>query len=183
MHVLNYLFMISFDSLFSIFLVLNSVVFIWRIIWDTQDLYLKSNSYLNSIISITISFLLILYIKSSQVKSLSYETNTKSNSRLNKSKVKLFILVFGFANANQWRGVWNITLLYTQESSIGIFTIGFLSIACLIAMNRLCALVSVPYAINKDNAQLAYQIHPFSNKSNNYLKLNEYNVIFDFLKY
>lgn len=165
--------MISFDCIFSIFIVLNLVIFVWRIIWDTQDLYLKSNSYLNSIISILISFMLILYIKSKQIKSLKNEKKLSYKAR---SKIKFFILVFGFANVNQWRGVWNLTLIYTNESVIGIFTIGVLSIVCLIAMNRLCALISVPFILNRDCAQLAYQIHPFSNKSNKYLKLNEYNV-------
>lgn len=170
-----------FDSVFSIFIVLNLVVFIWRIIWDIQDIYLEHGKYLSSFVSIFISFLIMLYVKACQVKN-QHNLEDPSNSWKNKAKIKFFIIIFSFANINQWRGVWYLTLYYTDESEIGVYTIGTLSIIGLIAMNRLCALLSVPFSLSEDNAQLAYQIHPFTSKSNKYLKLNEYNVILFFFQ-
>ena len=170
--MLNYVLMLGFDCIFSIFLILNLVVFIWRIIWDTQDIFFDQDKYfISAISSIIISFFLMLYVKTSQVKAQYKDTlqNSKQKSWKNKAKLKFFIIVFSFVNINQWRGVWYLTLYYTNQSQLGVFTIGLLSVVGLIAMNRLCALISVPYILNKDCAQLA---------SNNYLKLNEYNVGF-----
>ncbi|CAF0709202.1 unnamed protein product [Brachionus calyciflorus] len=180
----RYLFMLGFDCLFSIFLVLNLVIFIWRIIWDYQDLYYKNSikdiaiqrQCISSIISVLGSFLLMFYVKKKQVQSLLDENLHKNKKWQHKAKIKFFIILFSFANINQWRGVWNLTLLITDNSVIGIFTIGILSICGLMFMNRFCALISVPYILNKDCAQLAYQINPSSNKSNNYLKLDDYNI-------
>lgn len=174
----NYLFMICFDCFFTIFVVLNLVVFVWRIIWDTQDLYLKNNYYLNAIISILISFFIIFYIKYKQFESFKYDRYKNKSSGSVKTKIKLFIIIFSFANINHWRGIWNFTLIYTNQSVIGIFSIGLISIICLVVMNRLCVLMSVPFMLNKDCMQVAYQVSPSSNKNDNYLKLEDYRVLF-----
>lgn len=166
----NRLFMLTFDTIFSTVVVTNLVVFVWRIIWDTQDLYLKSNLYLNSVISIALSFSLIFYIKYKQFVSF------KRNDYMGKCEIKLFIILFSFANINHWRGVWNFTLAYTDHSLIGVSLIGAISILGLLFMNRLCVLVSVPFILNKDCMQAAYQVSPNSNRNDNYLKLNDYRV-------
>lgn len=172
----NRFFMITFDCFFSVFVVLNLVVFVWRIIWDTQDLYLKTNYYLNSIISILVSFVIIFYIKYKQFVSFKHNKyKDKANAAI-KIKIKVFIIIFAFANINHWRGIWNFTCFYTNKSVVGVFSIGALSVASLIVMNRLCALMSVPFILNKDCMQAAYQVSPSSNKSDNYLKLEDYRV-------
>lgn len=168
----NRLFMITFDLIFSTGVVTNLVIFVWRIIWDTQDLYLKTHYYLNSVISIALSFSLIFYIKYKQFESF------KHNERMSKFRIKLFIIVFSFANINHWRGVWNFTLAYTNQSVAGVFLIGAISLLGLLFMNRLCALMSVPYILNKDCMQAAYQVSPSSNRNDNYLKLDDYRVLF-----
>jgi hypothetical protein len=172
----NTLFMLTFDCLFSTFLVLNLVVLVWRVIWDTQDLYLNNRPYLNAITSILVSFVIIFFIKYKQFESFKQNRYKNKSNWLIKSQIKLFIIIFAFANINHWRGIWYFTIIYTNQSVIGIFSIGTLSICCLIVMNRLCVLMSVPFILNKDCMQVAYQVSPTSSKTDNYLKLEDYRV-------
>ncbi len=174
--------MIVFDTIFSVFIITNLVVLFWRIIWDVQDIYLnESNAVLNSFISITIYFVLIFFVKLLQFNSVSppieLEQNiTKNNvnkSLVHKLKTKLFILVFAFANINNWRGIWYLTGYYTSNSIVGVFTIGSLSLLSLIAMKRVCVLISVPFLLNKDSKQAAYQLHASTFKDIDYLNLEE----------
>jgi len=157
----------GFDFVFANFLICNLVCFVWRIIWDTQDLYLKSNLYLNSIISVLVYFSLSFIVKIEQIKSAQkHQKNqreglVKVKSKPNwkkKFKLKIFILLFAFANINHWRGIWNFTIFYTEESLTGIFTIGSLSFMGLIALKRICAVMAVPFCIDKDCKQTAFQI-------------------------
>ena len=197
-----YILMFVFDLLFSTFVVLNLVVFVWRIIWDTQDIYLQSNLYLNSVISVLISFLILIVVKLEQMRSshqfsliddedecetstLSNNNNNNTNNSKNNAKklkikntkysatLKMFILIFSFANINLWRGIWNFTLVYTDNSTMGIIMIGVISIMALIAMNRFCVLVSVPFIYAKDCRDTAYQINPNTNKTHVCLKIEQ----------
>lgn len=189
----NLILNIGFDCIFSIFLVNSLVIFVWRIIWDTQDLYLKNRLYLNSLISLMISYFLLFIVKYIQINEINSKfsrsisklnndnSTSSSNSSHNKKKIckkfslKIFILIFSFANINHWRAVWNFTLEYTEHSLHGTLTIGALSILSLIAIKRVCALMSVPFQINKDCYQVAYQIQPTSVHHNYYLSLkNKY---------
>lgn len=204
----NLILNIGFDCIFSIFLVNSLVIFVWRIIWDTQDLYLENRLYLNSLISLMISYFLLFIVKYIQINEINSKfsrsisklnndnSTSSSNSSHNKKKIckkfslKIFILIFSFANINHWRAVWNFTIEYTEhkknehtkndhtknEHSLdGILTIGALSILSLIAIKRVCALMSVPFQINKDCYQVAYQIQPTSVHHNYYLSLkNKY---------
>ena len=190
--ILKCLFAFTFDFLFSIFVVTNLVAFVWRIIWDTQDLYLQSNLYINSLISVLVYFTLVTVVKFKQIKSLQakkvasqsldVKTDKSSAKNANKSakkgwkkklKLKLFILLFAFANINHWRGVWNFTIYYTNESVVGIFTIGSLSLMALVAMNRLCAIISVPFVLGKDSKKSAFQIEANSKSLKCYLSLDQ----------
>ena len=197
--ILLFLFNIGFDSFYSVFLICNIVVFVWRIIWDTQDLYLKSNLIINSILSVVIFTILMVIVKYKQIKSLETKyakkygylnhksecSNMKNNGDENEIdkkkknrwfynlKLKMFILIFAFANINHWRGVWNFTIYYTNESVIGIFTIGIISFVSLIAMKRFCALTSVPFVFSKDSKQSAYQIPASAHKTKFYFTLDQ----------
>ena len=195
-------FNIVFDFIFSIFVVNNLVVFTWRIIWDTQDLYLLKNLYLNSIISLAIGSILTLIVKWVQIKEInmkaekvfaktfkeleSQDTRHKKieGRKWKKFKLKMFIFIFSFANINNWRGIWNFTLIYTNYSVFGIFTIGIVSLLGLFAMRRVCALVSIPFFIFKDNYQNAYRIQPTSANHNYYLSIKDsFTTKVNFFKY
>ena len=199
--ILLFLFNIGFDSFFSVFFINNLVVFVWRIIWDTQDLYLRSNLFINSILSVVIFTILMVIVKYKQIKSLETKytkkygvlkhkpecSNMNNNNNSDEKKIdkkkknrwfynlklKIFILIFAFANINHWRGVWNFTIYYTNESVIGIFTIGIISFVSLIAMKRFCALTSVPFMFSKDSKQSAYQIPASAHKTKFYFTLDQ----------
>ena len=191
--VYNKLLSIGFDCVFSIFIVNNLNIFVWRIIWDTQDLYLKENIYLNSLISLFISYIFLFLVKYIQINEINAKFNrtiTKQTSAAEASTVekkkkenklcknfilKMFILMFSFANINHWRAVWNFTNHLTNNSIPGYFTIGLLSFLSLFALRRVCALMALPFQINKDSYQGAYQIQPTSAHHNYYLSLkNKY---------
>ena len=174
----------GFDFLFANFLICNLVCFVWRIIWDTQDLYLKSNLYLNSFISVLVYFALLIIVKLEQIKSIqkrhkNQHDNFKSKSKCVKPnrkknfKFKVYILIFAFANINHWRGVWNFTTHYTNESTIGIFTIGTLSFMGLIVLKRVCAVMAVPFCIEKDCKATAFQIDANSRNIQQNLSLDQ----------
>ena len=97
----------------------------------------------------------------------------KKKSLAHKIKTKLFILVFAFANINNWRGVWYLTGYFTSDSMTGAITIGLISLLSLIAMKRVCVLISVPFILNKDSKLAAYQLHANAFNSNDYLNLDE----------
>lgn len=183
---------IAFDCVFSIVLVNTLVIFVWRIIWDTQDLYLKDNIYLNSLISLFVSYILLFLVKYAQIREINAKFNRSivnvnsehdksTDEKINETKkqskkckkfyLKIFILIFSIANINHWRAVWYFTLKLTNHSLIGTLTIGAISILSLIGMRRVCALMSVPFQINKDCYQNAYQIQPTSVHHNYYLSL------------
>jgi hypothetical protein len=181
---LKCLIIFGFDFIFANIFICNFVCFVWRIIWDTQDLYLKSNLYLNSFISVLVYFALIVIVKLEQIKSIhkkhkNQHDNFKCKSKLvgpnwkKKFKLKIFILVFSFANINHWRGVWNFTIHYTNESTIGIFTIGGLSFMGLIALKRVCAVMAVPFCIEKDCKNTAFQIDANSRNIQQNLNLDK----------
>lgn len=163
--VLNF----SFDLFFSTVIVLNQVVFVWRIIWDTQDNYLQSDVLLNSLVSLLSSFLVLLVIKLVQIN---YVIG-KKKSQISMSKFKALTLVFAFANITMWRGFWNFTTFYTQNSNVGICMLGLLSVIGLLAMNRLCALVSLPFFFGKDTLDSMYKIDPENSEQALYKRLNE----------
>jgi hypothetical protein len=175
---------ILFDIIFSIF-VNNLGIFIWRIIWDTQDLYLKSNIYFNSIVSLIIAYILIIVVKCIQINEINLkfqnnlflEINKNDNdinniNRWSNFKLKSIILVISFANINHWRCLWNFTIEYTNKSVVGILTIAIISFLTLILLSRLCSLVSLPFQFNHDCYEVAYQIQPASANHNYYLSLN-----------
>jgi hypothetical protein len=185
--------MLCFDFLFSTLVILNLVVFVWRIIWDTQDTYLQSSLaevYLNSVISILVSLVILLLVKIRQMRnarnfSMTDDAENGSTEKRRNGggkrrrrqeygmKLKAFILVFSFANINLWRGIWNFTFKYTEASTIGIMMIGIISLLALCAMNRVCALVSVPFLFAKDDFDSAYQINPNTNQTNVCLKIEQ----------
>jgi hypothetical protein len=183
----NYAFMFGFDLFFSLFVVTNLVVFVWRIVWDMQDLYLNgSNIVLNCFVSILIYIVLIAIVKWIQYDTIKLKMideaanrelhksgKNKNNSLVYKIKTKLFILVFAFANVNHWRGVWYLTSHYTEDSTEGLVTVGAISFLCLVAMKRVCVLISAPFWVNKDSKQAAYQLHPNSFNKNTYLNLED----------
>jgi hypothetical protein len=201
-----YFLMLIFDFSFSNFVVLNLVIFVWRIIWDSQDMYLSDNDAskaLNYTISIIMSFVILVLVKIKQIQNAhsfsltdaeQHENEQKMSSKIEidqdkkgsykKSKkvsriikyspqLKCFILIFSLANINLWRGIWYLTMLYTKDSTIGYLTIGIISIIALIAMNRACALVAVPFIFAKDCSDSAYQINPSTNKTHVCLKIEQ----------
>ena len=189
MQLLIYIGTFCFDFFFSNLVILNLVVFVWRIIWDTQDIYLKSNVCLNSMISITSSLIILVLVKIKQMKNAKHFSlmNNEENAdpyyiknQKYSPQLKIFILIFSFANINLWRGFWNFTLFYTNESMMGILMIGIISLLALIAMNRVCALVSVPYIYAKDTCNTAYQIDPDTIKPNVCLKIEQELKVFIF---
>lgn len=159
----------GFDFIFANFLICNLVCVVWRIIWDTQDLYLKSNLLLNSIISILIYFACMLVIKYEQIQSIQKDKTEhgcsakvkRGGPRPNwkkKFKLKMFLLLFSFAIINHWRGIWNFTVFYTNESVMGIFTVGAVSFLGLIAMKRMCILTTAPFLLDKDSKKTAFKL-------------------------
>ena len=170
-----------FDFVFSIFLANNLAIFVWRIIWDTQDLYLKSNVYFNSIISLLIAYSLIIVIKCIQINELNFEfyrhvtlesqsVNARNDS-MQYFRLRLFILLISIANINHCRSLWNFTTEYTNNSVNGVLTIGALSLLILICLKRLCATISSPFQIAQDSYEVAFQIRPTSANHNYYLSL------------
>jgi hypothetical protein len=196
----SYVFTFCFDFVFSTLVILNLVVFVWRIIWDTQDIYLESNEYLNPIVSVLISLVILVLVKIVQMKNarnFSMIDDAENGSTAKKparqlsgggsvirrhqkygAKLKVFILVFSFANINLWRGIWMFTLHYTNGSAMGMLMIALISGMALIAMNRVCALVALPFIYAKDGFDSAYQINPNTTKTKVCLKIEqELNVI------
>jgi hypothetical protein len=167
-----YLFRILTDCIFSVFVVTNLVAFIWRIIWDTQDIYVEFSSLrsklINAVVSLIISYIFIFYIRYTQITDIISTDNSKSLKKPSvwkNYKIKFLIILFAFANVNFWRGVWNFTIYYSQESVLGIFTIGISSFLTLIYMQRVCAMTSVPFTINRDSKESIYDIVCASNKN------------------
>ena len=201
----KYMLTLAFDSLFAL-IVTWLVAFVWRIIWDVQDLSLEKWPYTSSLISMLIYFVFILYIKYKQVNSIKHmqqhqhqqqqqqqqhllplhnghkqqKQKQRESTWQHKLAVKLFTLAFAFANINHWRGWWYLTTQYTYGSAEGMLSIGALAFLGLLAMKRVCAIISVPYTLNRDSKRLAYQTHPtaFVHTNNAYLSLDEHlNVI------
>lgn len=184
----SYIFTLCFDLLFSNLVVLNLVVLVWRIIWDTQDQYLQhglSNRLLNAFISILGSVIIYILVKIRQVRHANKEarsrqqqqdeesspvdktTSSSSNNihhqpSMSKIDLKVFILIFGFASINFWRGVWNFTTDYTYNSGTGIVMIGIVSVVALLKMKRYCSNSTVPFYYSKDSSDSAYRINPDS---------------------
>ena len=185
----KYLANITFDCVFAFFFVTNLNIFAWRVIWDTQDLYLQSNIYFNSIISLLIAYVLIIISKCIQINEIRSKFENNNNlSNKNKSrkflpeqlKIKLIIFLISIANINHWRCVWNFTLEYTNKSSIGIFSLALVVFAIMFITNRLCSIVSIPFQIGTDDYDAAFKIQPSSANHNYYLSLHD-NVSNSFL--
>lgn len=175
------------DAFYSIFIICNLVIFVWRSIWDLQDYYLQDNLCLNYWISLLGSYSIIFFVKIFQrsfykqilrthaaVSSISYNkfanifdiddyidtNNTDYSYLVGKYELKLYILLFAVANINHWRGIWSLTLYYTDNSYFAIFWIAFLSFAILIFIKRINSLLSVPFQINNDCIEVSFKIQP-----------------------
>jgi hypothetical protein len=180
-------FNLFFDAFFSILVVNNLDIFIWRIIWDTQDLYLHLiDIYYNSIISLFIAYVLIFIVKCIQINEIhvrfqhmyadrlagaSSTENTSSQTLRTKLRIKLLTLIISVANINHWRCLWYISTEYTQNSFGGILTIGAVTFLIMSCMSRVCCLVSSPFQIGKDSYNAAFGIQPASANHNYYLSL------------
>lgn len=173
-----------FDVFFAIFITNNFVIFVWRVIWDTQDLYLKNNPYFNSIISLLIAYILIFFVKCIQINEISSsfqhkylattvpdQSDSDAPKIKAKLKIKFLILVISVANINHWRCLWNYTLHYTNHSLNGIFTLAIIALLMMGSMKRVGCLVSSPFQIGKDSYDAAYGIQPASANHNYYLSL------------
>lgn len=198
---------ICFDFLFAILVTNNIVVFIWRVIWSTQDAIINENMYLNSWLSLVVAYIFIGPIKVLQTMSLNrkYErtlseleprstqlltplnpndnsgtnlisvddaSNESSSNQANWSesiKLKLFIMAFSFGNINHWRGIWYLTSLYTEDSVAGLLSVGLIALLLLTFMKRLCTLMAVPFHINTDSYEVAYEINPITSKHTFYV--------------
>lgn len=170
-----------FDCIISIALVNNLDIFVWRIIWDTQDLYLQSNLYFNSIISLVIAYVLIFLVKCIQINEINSllkrkylcdeKKHQEKNSFFENLKIKLVIILISIANINHWRCLWNFTIEYTNKSEAGTFTLALIAFALAIFMKRLCSFVSSPFQIGTDSYDAAYGIQPSSANHNYYLNL------------
>ena len=167
-----------FDAFFSILVVNNLSIFIWRIIWDTQDLYLtETNVYFNSLVSLLIAYSLIVIIKCIQINELNinfHKTSLIESEPIQSAnvKLKLFLLLISAANINHWRCLWNFTYEYTNKSEQGLFAIGLIAALVLLSMRRLCNVVSSPFQLSQDDYNAAYRIHPTSANHYYYLSLS-----------
>lgn len=175
--VIRFLLNLLFDHVFSIFVVSNLVIFVWRIIWDTQDLYLIENYYLNSLISILLSFCLMIIIRYKQIKQANLNQLNTPPNKIKKDwkytfRYKFLIIIFGYASINHWRGVWNITVHMTDNADVGIFIIGIISLLSMNMAGRLCSVLSVPLTLAQDTEESLYQIHPQTIKRHLYLDQN-----------
>ena len=179
------------DGCYSIFIVTNIVIFVWRSIWDLQDLYLIQNKCLNYWISLLASYLIIFIVKVAQrrfyrqfrkIKDTEYygfissidptaymdinykSANTKSNDSndelINNYELKIYIILFAFANINHWRGIWYLTAFYTEDSNYGILWLALVSFFGLCLIKRVNSLMSTPFQINSDCIEIAFKIQP-----------------------
>ncbi len=184
-------FNLFFDAFYSILVVNNLDIFIWRIIWDTQDLYLHLiDIYYNSIISLIIAYILIFIVKCIQINEINVKFrqiyierlagkyNSDSNTKMADNHTpramlrnKLLILIISLANINHWRCLWNISTEYTQNSLRGIITIALVTFLIMGCMNRVCCLVSSPFQLGQDSYNAAFGIQPASANHNYYLSL------------
>lgn len=185
MFIISYLASITFDFIFAFFFVTNLNIFAWRIIWDTQDLYLQTNIYFNSIISLIIAYILIVISKCIQINEIRSKFEEKISTSLKSSKmqvfshrlkIKLIIFLISMANINHWRCVWNFTLEYTNKSSTGCLSLALIVFAIMFITNRLCSIVSLPFQIGTDDYDAAFKIQPSSANHNYFLSMHEYSA-------
>ena len=177
------------DGCYSILIVTNIVIFVWRSIWDLQDYYLTNNLCLNYWISLLLSYVVIIIVKIAQrrfyrryrkIENTDYyefkrrfDPNDYNIDFKNKNKntdysdeiiscfeLNIYIVLFAFANINHWRGIWFLTTYYTNDSHYGIFWIGLVSFFGLWMMKRVNSLMSTPFQINSDCIEIAFKIQP-----------------------
>lgn len=176
-----------FDSFFAIAFVNNLDIFVWRIIWDTQDLYLQSNKYFNNIISLLIAYVLIFLVKCLQIQEISRSFQERQDCTVKESRLlsekstrtKIVILVISVANINHWRCLWNFTLEYTDHSEKGIYTLACLAFLAAFGMKRLGAFVSSPFQLGRDCYEAAYGVQPSSANHYYYLSLSKGKLAYD----
>lgn len=176
MILLNYLFKLIIDCLYSLVLISNLVILVWRSIWDIQDLYLAENLFINYLITLLISYILMISIKIYQQYINQDLINFTNDHSFNQLKIKFIIFIFSFANINHWRAIWSLTDYLTEfdlyanissshksnDSLVGHLIIGLLSILCLCSMKRINSLMGVPFQINDDSIEIALKIQPYN---------------------
>jgi hypothetical protein len=169
---------LAFDTVFAL-TVNNLDIFVWRIIWDTQDLYLQSNKYFNSIISLLVAYVLIFLVKCLQIQEIHESFTRKHLPQVatrppffsERTRTKLVILMISAANINHWRCLWIFTLEYTKHSERGIYTLACLAFLAVIGMRRLGSFISSPFQIPRDCYEAAYGVQPASANHYYYLSL------------
>ena len=178
------------DGCYSIFVITNIVVMVWRSIWDLEEYYLKDNLCLNYWISLLFSYFIIIIVKIAQRRfyrqfrkienadyyafksrfdpsdySVDYDKN--KNNRINTNddlisniELKIYIVLFAFANINHWRGIWFLTTYYTEDSHYGIIWLAIVSFIGLWMIKRVNSLMATPFQINADCIEVAFKIQP-----------------------
>jgi hypothetical protein len=157
----NLIIKLLLDGWYSIFIVTNIVITVWRSIWDLQDFYLQDNLCLNYWISLLVSYLIIIIVKIAQRRfyrqfrkienadyysfksrfnpndyNVDYDKNKNNNLNSNDDligniELKIYIVLFAFANINHWRGIWFLTTYYTDNSHYGIYWLAIVSFIIL----------------------------------------------------
>lgn len=137
------------DMLISAFFITPLVNIHWRGAWDLLDIYLlPKNEHLSAIVSLIsgLSILYIIYLIQNSLQTF-YEKHRKYF--LGQLMTRSYTLIIALAYINQWRGLWNLLdLTSNQWHHLLIETL--ISILCLLIMKSVYNLNSAPFLIGID---------------------------------
>jgi hypothetical protein len=137
------------DMFISAFIITPFVNIHWRGAWDLLDIYLLPNNERNSAyVSLGIG-LLILYIIYLSQNFLQIFYEKYRHNLIGQIMTRLYTLIFAFAYINQWRGLWNLLDL-TSNNWFHLLIETLISIVFLLFMKSIYNLNSAPFIIAID---------------------------------
>ncbi|CAF1150445.1 unnamed protein product [Adineta steineri] len=137
------------DMFISAFIITPFVNLHWRGAWDLLDIYLLPDSPRRSaLISLAIGFVILYFIYLIQNCLQNFYEKYRKNL-LGQVMARLYTLIMAFAYINQWRGLWNLLDL-TSNNWYHLFIETFISVIFLIIMKSIYNLNSAPFLIGID---------------------------------
>jgi uncharacterized membrane protein len=137
------------DMLISAFLITPLVNIHWRGAWDLLDIYLlPKNERTSALVSLTIGLFILytIYLIQNPLQTF-YEKHRKKF--LGQTMARLYTLIIALAYINQWRGLWNLLDL-TSNQWYHLLIETLISIIFLLMMKSIYNLNSAPFLIGVD---------------------------------
>ena len=137
------------DMFLSAFIITPLVTIHWRGAWDLLDIYLlPKNEYISALVSLTMG-LFILYLIYLTQNFLQKFSEIYRKCIIERIITRFYTLIMALAYINQWRGLWNLLDL-TSNNWFHLLIETLISVTFLLTMKSISSLNSAPFLISVD---------------------------------